>query len=66
MVYEFLSTGKTKRKEIKKERDLVLEKRKKESDELREKYNLDNDILTSYEYNSLSMKSLTSKRNGFY
>lgn len=62
MVYDFLSTGKTKCKEIKKERDLVLEKRKIESDDLREKYNLDKDILTSYEYNSLSMKSLTSKR----
>ena len=61
MVYERLSTGKNKRIIIKEERKLIEEQRKKESEELRRKFNLSSNVLTSYEYNSLTMKRYSSK-----
>ena len=61
MVYERLSTGKKKRIKIKEERKLIEEQRKKESEELRRKFNLSSNVLTSYEYNSITMKRYSSK-----
>ena len=61
MVYDRLSIGKNKRIKIKEERKLIEEQRKKESEELRNKFNLPSNILTSYEYNSIAMKRYSSK-----
>ena len=62
MVYDRLSMKKNKREKIKEECKLIEEKRKKESIELRKKFNLSSNILTSYEYNSIQMKRYSSKR----
>ena len=59
--YERLSMKKNKRVKIKEERKLIEEKRKIESEELRRKFNLSSDVLTSYEYNSIAMKRYSSK-----
>ena len=61
MVYDRLSMKKNKREKIKEERKLIEEQRKVESDAIREKFNLESDILTSYEYNTISMNKFSSK-----
>lgn len=61
MVYDRLSIGKNKKIKIKEEFKLIEEQRKKESEELRNKFNLPSNILTSYEYNSIAMKRYSSK-----
>ena len=61
MVYDRLSISKNKRIKIKEELKLIEEKRKRESEELRSKFNLSSNILTSYEYNSITMKRYSSK-----
>lgn len=61
MVYDRLSIGKNKKIKIKEEFKLIEEQRKKESEELRIKFNLSSDVLTSYEYNSIAMKRYSSK-----
>ena len=62
MVYDRLSISKKKKIKIKEEFQLIEEQRKKESEELRIKFNLSSDVLTSYEYNSIAMKRYSSKR----
>ena len=62
MVYDRLSMKKNKKEKIINERKFIEEKRKKESEELRNKFNLSSNILTSYEYNSIQMKRYSSKR----
>ena len=61
MVYDRLSISKNKKIKIKEEFQLIEEQRKKESEELRIKFNLSSDVLTSYEYNSIAMKRYSSK-----
>jgi hypothetical protein len=61
MVYDRLSIGKNKRIKIKEELKLIEEQRKKESEELRRKFNLSSNVLTSYEYNAIAMKRYSSK-----
>ena len=61
MVYDRLLIGKNKRTKIKEERKLIEEQRKKESEELRRKFNLSSNVLTSYEYNAIAMKRYSSK-----
>ena len=61
MVYDRLSTGKNKRIKVKEERQLIENQRKKESEDLRRKFNLSSNVLTSYEYNSITMKRYSSK-----
>ena len=56
MVYDRLSIGKKKRIKVKEERQLIEKQRKKESEDLRRKFNLSSNVLTSYEYNSITMK----------
>ena len=61
MVYDRLSIGKNKRIKVKEERQLIEKQRKKESEDLRRKFNLSSNVLTSYEYNSITMKRYSSK-----
>ena len=61
MVYDRLTTRKNKREKIKEERKLIEQRRKKESEAIRDKFNLPSNILTSYEYNSVFVKKYFSK-----
>lgn len=61
MVYDRLTTRKNKHEKIKEERKLIEQRRKKESEAIRDKFNLPSNILTSYEYNSVFVKKYFSK-----
>lgn len=61
-VYDFLTRcSKKKRERIKKEKEILENKNKKASDELREMYNLPDNILTQYEHYTLFSKSFFSR-----
>lgn len=62
MVYSFLTREKKYvRKRIKEERIRVEKERKRDSDEQRKKYKLNDSILTAYEYSNLEYGSYRSK-----